>query len=243
MKTPTIISHRGRGDHSLPENTIEACEEALKQGAEALEVDVRFCGSGELVVFHDLYLKRLTGKSGRIWATTLGELRRRPLAQSPQGSPLYIPTLAEFIDHFKGTVPINLDAKVFTPLAGQFAKYLVRAIKASGYREQFWVSSFNPIFLRTVKVCGMDIKTGYLFQHFNKLRHWTESLWYTEYWHPHVDMVDDKFLQLAEKEDKPLYVWTVNDETNVRRLLKEPMVAGIISDVPQHVHTIINGHS
>ena len=166
MNKPLIISHRGNGGHNYPENTIEACEQALKDGADALEVDVRFCGSGELVVFHDLMLKRVTGKKGMLFSTTLNDLKKLILINS-NNKQIYVPTLREFINHFKGTVPINLDAKVFTPLAGQFAKYIVRAIKSSGYREQFWVSSFNPIFLRTVKYCGWDIKTGYLFQKFD----------------------------------------------------------------------------
>lgn len=201
-KLPLIVSHRGHGDHDLPENTIEACELALQQGANALEVDVRFCGSGELVVFHDLSLKRVTGKKGILWSTLLGDLKEYKLLHPSKDKSYYIPTLREFINHFKGTVPINLDAKVFTPVAGQFAKYIVRAIKASGYRSQFWVSSFNPIFLRTVKYCGWEIKTGYLFQRLDPLRRLTEPFWYADYWHPEINIINDAFIKLAQKKKK-----------------------------------------
>lgn len=233
---PLIISHRGRSsNHSLPENSIEACEEALAQGATSLEVDVRFCGSGELVVFHDFTINRVTGKSGMLFSTTLNHLQNYPLENSISNKAVYTPTLKEFITHFKNTVPINLDAKVFTPIAGQFAKYIVRAVKASGYREQFWISSFNPIFLRTVKYCGWDIRTGFLFEKMDWFRRMSDPLTHADYWHPEHTLVDDAFLALAQKHNKELYVWTVNDSERANQLLQYNAVKGIISDIPDKI--------
>ncbi|MCB0283426.1 MAG: glycerophosphodiester phosphodiesterase [Calditrichaeota bacterium] len=228
---PLILSHRGRGDHNLPENTIEACELAIEQGADALEVDVRFCASGELVIFHDLFFKRMIGKKGSIWSTSLTDLKQFNLNKNA-GPAIRIPTLKEFINHFKGTVPINLDAKVFTPVAGQFAKYIVRAIKGSGNRSQFWVSSFNPVFLRTVKYCSWDIRTGYLFEHFDMLRRFTEPFWYVDYWHPEINIVNEHFLKLAAAKEKNIYVWA-NDEKDMSHALSINLVKGIITDYPQ----------
>ena len=94
---PLILSHRGRGNHNLPENTIEACELALKNGAQALEVDVRFCGSGELVVFHDVFLKRMLGRKGTLWSASLSDLKKYKLNGSAEKN-FYIPTLKEFIN-------------------------------------------------------------------------------------------------------------------------------------------------
>ncbi|RYE94070.1 MAG: glycerophosphodiester phosphodiesterase, partial [Myxococcales bacterium] len=48
---PRIYGHRGvRG--ARPENTLAAFEHAAAEGADGVELDVRVCGSGELVVFH-----------------------------------------------------------------------------------------------------------------------------------------------------------------------------------------------
>ena len=96
--------------HDFPENTIEACELALQQGADALEVDVRFCGSGELVVFHDLMTKRLIGRKGMLFSTTLSDLKKFSLLSSNK-KPVYVPTLREFIKHFKEC----LESSVKTP--------------------------------------------------------------------------------------------------------------------------------
>src|SRR5262245_56208956 len=55
-----IIGHRGvRG--TVAENTMSAFAAAANQGADAVELDVRVCASGELVVAHDPSLARVTG--------------------------------------------------------------------------------------------------------------------------------------------------------------------------------------
>ena len=239
---PLIVTHRGRGDHQYPENTIEACELALNQGATALEVDVRYCGSGELVVFHDLTLSRVLARKGWLKSTLLDDLRKYPLTNKQNDKKIYVPTLREFINHFKNTVPINLEAKVFTPIAGPFAKYIVRAIKASNYREQFWVSSFNPLFLRTVKHCGWDIKTGYLFKRYDILRKITESLWHVDYWQPKITMISDDFIKFTQKYNKEVFIWTVNKVEDIKRILKYNNVKGIITDYPHTVNSVMNNN-
>lgn len=240
MDKPLVVTHRGRGNHQYPENTIEACELALENGATAIEVDVRYCGSGELVVFHDLTLRRLLERRGWLKSTILDDLRKYPLTHLQNDKKIYVPTLREFINHFKNTVPINLEAKVFTPIAGQFAKYIVRAIKASKYREQFWVSSFNPLFLRTVKHCSWDIKTGYLFKRYDILRRMTELLWHVDYWHPKIKMVNDEFIKVSKKFNKELFIWTVNEAVDIERIRKYDNLKGIITDFPHTVSALLN---
>jgi len=237
---PLIIAHRGNGNHDWPENTIEACEQALSEGANSLEVDVRFCASGELVVFHDITLKRVLGKKGALISTTLKELNKYHFINVNPEKKIKVPTLKQFIDHFKNTVPINLEAKVFTPIAGQFAKYIVRAVKASGIREQFWISSFNPIFLRTVKYCSWDIKTGYLFKRYGPLKKILEKLWFADYWQPEINIVNDNFISMANKLNKDVYIWTVNKEEDIKRVLNFKNLKGIITDFPMNVKQLID---
>ncbi len=231
---PLIISHRGRANHDLPENSIEACELALQQGANALEIDVHFCRTGELVIIHDFYMKRMLNKRAFIWSLSLSEIKTMPL-QSPSGKRIFIPTLHEFIEHFKGTVPINLDAKVYMPVVGQFAKYIVRAVKQSGYRNQFWISSFNPVFLRTVKHNGIELRTGYLFSRFYAWQQKAEPMWKADYWHPDIEMITDDFLNLAYKQHKDIYAWTVDTPEQLEKIKNKPAVKGIITNLPHKI--------
>lgn len=56
---PLNIAHRGLCS-ILPENTLEAFEAALYQGADFIELDVVYTKDKELLVMHDPYLTRIT---------------------------------------------------------------------------------------------------------------------------------------------------------------------------------------
>ena len=56
---PLNIAHRGLCS-ILPENTLEAFEAALYQGADFIELDVVFTKEKELLVMHDPFLTRIT---------------------------------------------------------------------------------------------------------------------------------------------------------------------------------------
>ncbi|OYR85544.1 glycerophosphodiester phosphodiesterase [Halorubrum sp. E3] len=90
-----LIGHRGcAGQH--PENTVAA-----------VEVDVRRCASGELVVFHDAELDRLTGASGRVADTDWSDLRELTVLDS--GEP--IPRLEELFDAAPDDLLVNVEVK------------------------------------------------------------------------------------------------------------------------------------
>ena len=58
-KCTTIYAHRGNSDGKYPENSIESFHEALKQGADIIETDLRLSKDGVVMVFHDKYLINL----------------------------------------------------------------------------------------------------------------------------------------------------------------------------------------
>ena len=57
-----LYAHRG-AHQTHPENTLEAFEAAIAQGADGVELDVRTCGSGEVVVAHDPHFGRVAGRA------------------------------------------------------------------------------------------------------------------------------------------------------------------------------------
>src|ERR1043165_9256449 len=60
---PRVWAHRGDSAHA-PENTMLAFDLARAAGADGIELDVRFDGDNNVVVFHDSELARLTGLPG-----------------------------------------------------------------------------------------------------------------------------------------------------------------------------------
>src|SRR6187431_1614466 len=90
---PYVFGHRGvRGE--APENTMAAFDLAATSGADGVELDVRLCRSGELVVCHDADLGRLTrGRDTR----RLADLDRAELQRVDVGGGQSIPLLADVL--------------------------------------------------------------------------------------------------------------------------------------------------
>src|SRR3990167_6259327 len=85
------IGHRGFAG-KYQENSLQAFDQASKLGVDGVELDVWVCKTGELVVYHDRMLERLTHVSAKISDQTFAQLRKLKL---PNGAK--IPTLNEVL--------------------------------------------------------------------------------------------------------------------------------------------------
>jgi glycerophosphoryl diester phosphodiesterase len=94
-----VIAHRGASSERT-ENTLPAFERAIELGADFVEFDVQASSDGELVVFHDLRLERLT--------EARGPLRARPAAELRE---LGIPTLDEVLELTAGRIGLMVELK------------------------------------------------------------------------------------------------------------------------------------
>lgn len=225
---PIIFSHRGNTEKFV-ENTIEASQQHIREGAQGLEIDVRACGSGELVVFHDFSLKRMYNRPGFVGRTQLSDLRAMPYFHRGTESKYQILTLDEYLDHFKDQHPINIDAKTIHFFDFEFADKLISIIKNHNLTETVWISCFNPFLLQIIKLKSNEIKTGYLFQR-SPFLHTTYDLGvFTDAWHPSFELLNKNFVRTARKRKKEIYVWTANDESSLKNSV-ELGVDGIITD-------------
>ncbi|HEX5540921.1 MAG TPA: glycerophosphodiester phosphodiesterase family protein [Micromonospora sp.] len=72
---PLVFAHRGSSS-LMPEHTLAAYQQALREGADGLECDVRLTRDGHLVCVHDRRLDRTSNGRGRVSARTLAELEQ-----------------------------------------------------------------------------------------------------------------------------------------------------------------------
>lgn len=100
-----VIAHRCFADQ-YPENTVTGLRRSLEY-ADAVEIDVRRCGSGELVVFHDETLDRATDGTGSISDTPISVLQSSTVGNSPAT----IPTLGQFLDRVPEGTTVNVELK------------------------------------------------------------------------------------------------------------------------------------
>ncbi len=114
-----VISHRG--EHLRhPENTLPAFEEAVRVGADYIEVDVRTTADGKLVLMHDSKVDRTTNGHGEVSKMTFEEIRKL------QAGGAAIPTFDEALDYARGKIGVYVDAKAIT------AKDLVDRLRKGG---------------------------------------------------------------------------------------------------------------
>ena len=106
------IAHRGEHLHH-PENTIPAFEEAIRLGADFIEVDVRTTADGKLVLSHDGKVDRRTNGQGDVAKMTFDEIRLLDagVKSGPQFAGTKVPTFDEALDLARGKIGIYVDVK------------------------------------------------------------------------------------------------------------------------------------
>lgn len=104
-----VAVHRGDW-RNYTENSLEGVENAVKLGADIVEVDLRRTADGELVLMHDPKVDRTTTGKGNVEDLTLGQIRALRQRNGVMGrTPYRVPTLRELLVAQKGKVLINLD--------------------------------------------------------------------------------------------------------------------------------------
>lgn len=132
------IAHRGLyNDHGAPENTLAACEAAIKKGY-AIELDVRVCADNQIVVFHDATLDRMTDHDGRVDRLESSAFQDITVGSSEE----HIPLLQEVLDLVDNRVPLFFDLKSTFFDAKRDVMYLAQALE--GYDGAYSVMSFDP---------------------------------------------------------------------------------------------------
>lgn len=100
------IGHRGAAALE-PENTRRSIRRALDLGVEMVEIDVRACASGELVVAHDDELASVHGERFRVSAQALPALRGYDIGKGER-----LITVSEALEEIRGRALVNLDLKI-----------------------------------------------------------------------------------------------------------------------------------
>ncbi len=105
-----IVAHRGVAGGNIPCNTLCAYENALKQGADMIEIDVSLSKDGVPFVFHpgmEYAHLNLHGSLSELTADEIASLRFVNADRTPTQYPVY--RLDEVFERFKGRCYINVD--------------------------------------------------------------------------------------------------------------------------------------
>ena len=138
-----LIAHRGLHNKIIPENSIPAFKEAIKNNY-IIEFDVHILKDNNVVVFHDDNLKRLTGIDKKIKDTTYNEIKNLKLNNTEN----YIPLLKDVLKLVNGRVPLLIELK-YDNKVGLLEDKLIDIMK--DYKGLYAYQSFSPFSLIYLK--------------------------------------------------------------------------------------------
>lgn len=135
-----IAAHRA-GHLDAPENSLAAIDEAVREGADIVEIDVKVSADGVPFLMHDQTVTRTTGGAGEAESLTYAQLRRLRLEDSSEPPP----TLVEALRKTCGRVLVDLDLK--TDRIGP----VVAAVQGLGMTDQVVFFDSDGAVLRAVR--------------------------------------------------------------------------------------------
>ncbi|MBC9929243.1 glycerophosphodiester phosphodiesterase family protein [Chitinophaga qingshengii] len=135
-----VAAHRAAHTR-YPENSLAALKEAIRQGIDIAEIDVRLTKDSVLVLMHDKTITRTTGRKGKVNSYTYAELQQFPLLHNGQPTTEKIPTFKDALLLAKGKIMIDIDFKAEEPGA---ARQACGEIQATGTAKQVLFFLYDP---------------------------------------------------------------------------------------------------
>jgi len=228
------VAHRGASGPGLaPENTLAAFELALSIGSDAIECDVHGTSDGAVVVMHDEKVDRTTNGKGAIAEMTLDALRRLDAGawKDAKFAGERVPTLREMLERIAGRAISIIEIK-----PPKIADAVVEDIISTESVESSVVFSFNADAVREVRVLDPKVATAFLVSGSTpkdaaaiaNLVKQVKSLG-AQAAAPYFAAVTPEFIQSFHAAALKVWVWTVNEPADMKRLYQMGVDA-IISD-------------
>ena len=239
-RTTKVWAHRGASGYR-PENTMEAFELAIKQGADGIELDVHTSADGELIVMHDETVDRVTDGTGLIKDMTLAQLKELKVSTSAEPTGIYrVPTLAEVLDLMCTTdMMVNIELKNSICFYPGMEEKILKLVKEMQMEDQLIYSSFNHYSLLKLKQLDDHVQTGILFSD-----GWVNTAMYAKNLginavHPAVyHLKYPQFMEEVKRAGLKMHVWTANKPEHIQ-LVKDSGAEAVITNYPDRAVEIV----
>ena len=251
---PQVVAHRGASFEN-PEHTLGAYVEAIREGADAVECDVRLTADGHLVCVHDRDLRRTASANGLVSTMELADLDQLEFAswknpwavfddEAADRDPdldrvLTLRRLLETVADADRRIELAIETKHPTRYGGLVERRLVELLAEFGWTEEdspVRVMSFSYVALQRMQKLSPRLRLVMLI---DKARHWpvlkpmVEEGWILG---PGIDALSrhPKFAAKMAESRRDLHVWTVNTEEQLE-LCRSLGVRAVITDKPRSV--------
>ncbi|MBU1087724.1 MAG: glycerophosphodiester phosphodiesterase [Candidatus Omnitrophica bacterium] len=222
------IGHRGARGYE-PENTILSFKKALELNVDMVEFDVCRCKSGEIVVFHDKRVDKLTNDTGYVQEKTFEELRSYDIGKGQK-----IMSLQEALDFLDRKIKVNIEVKGEN-MAECLFSVLTHYVKEKKWSwDNFIISSFNHYELLAFKRLTAEVKIGAIIAGIPI--GYAECAAKINAYSLHVskEFINQALVDDAHNRGMKVFVYTPNAPEDIEKM-KSMRVDGIFSDFPDRI--------
>ena len=226
-KNIETIAHRGYVAKGV-ENSIEALEGAAEVGVDYVEFDIILTKDNKFVVMHDFNLKRLAGINKRVQDMNFDEIVGLQIKQGDYTSK--IPSLEEFVTKAKElNMKLVIELKPHGEEPSNYIDILINEVERLKL-ENYKFMSLNPKVMEELEKKAPNLETGYVIPlQFGNFHQSNFDFFVIEDF-----SYRDRLVEQAKKQDKKVFVWTINDSALITKYLQSP-ADGIITDEPELV--------
>lgn len=204
-----IIAHRG-ASADAPENTLSAFQEAIRQRADAIELDVQLTRDKRLIIMHNPTLNKTTTGSGRVATKTLQEIKQLDagIKFNKRFKGEKIPTLEEVFNTFGKQTSYVVELKFYQFLPGSFAQQVYNTVLEHDLINNTLFLSFDPRLLIQIKKINPNVKICWAFI---PIFGWLPPKWAVN----HFDALaiatrkaNKGYIEHLRALNKPINIWT-----------------------------------
>ncbi|WP_202081015.1 glycerophosphodiester phosphodiesterase [Caldalkalibacillus salinus] len=240
-----VIAHRG-SSQLAPENTLPAISRAIRDGADAVEIDVQLTKDHECIVFHDEWLNRTTNGKGFICDTPYGHIRTLDAGSwfSKRFRETRVPSLDQVLSLVsRHPVELHIELKNNLIVYKGLEEKVIDLVQQYQMEDQVVISSFRRESLEKCLALAPNIRRGYLcwsttrplFAHYE----WRHLQLYSV--HPHVSLMDTSLMRL-QRLGYRIFPYPVDRKRFLRQCITLG-VDGLFTNSPKKVKQMIKNHN
>ena len=213
------------------ENTIESVQKAIELNVDGIEIDVFKSKTGELVVYHDPFLSRLSNSNAFIEQISLDSIKKIELIGG-----YFIPTLNEIVDIIPEKIFLNIELKG-QDTAFETNKIIINYLNTYNFPvSKFIISSFRWDELKKIRSFNKDIPIAILVDSLYKI---DDAIKLAKQinavaLNPNKEFITKEIVNKIQSKNIKVYPYTINTPRNIRKM-RSMGVDAIITDFPERI--------
>jgi len=229
-----VTAHRG-ASASAPENTMAAFKQAIRDGADWIEIDVQETADGQVVVFHDSDFMKLAGVNLKIWDATMDDLKDIDIGswRGAEFKDERVPTLGEVLRQCKGKARVNIELKYYGH-DEQLERRVAEIVEANGMASDIVLMSLKIDAVQKMKSIRPHWKVGLLMS----VSAGDLQSVKADFLAVNAAFANRRFIRSAHQMGRQVHVWTINDAVSMSTMIGRG-VDGLITDKPALARSVL----